>query len=150
MGERGWRRPRKAPQPKRQLPALAGAVSTPPQHYVLMKVGKPEYMRDFIENGTVYMQRLEVYTKIESKVRGDKNEGLAARFDSANPTAKLSFTVGDETFELPGAVVALHGAVRKHGVYCMYGFPVTGEKGSLFRGRQLIPICHKPAASGVR
>jgi hypothetical protein len=42
----------------------------------LGKIGPREYMRDLIDNGTVFMKQLRAFPQLGARVRGDPNEAL--------------------------------------------------------------------------
>jgi hypothetical protein len=109
---------------------------------MLCKVGNRRYMRDLVENGTVYMQRWAAYKAYEDRVRGDPNEGLALRFDRRNPSLRTSVTIGSKTIQLRSASMVIHSPEREHGTYCMCGIQVPGD--ATLPRAALMPIASDP------
>lgn len=138
MGRKGWRRqtlkvPRR--RPLRHLDLRVESIPPPappltsPQNYLLGKIGASEFMQALYETGTVFMQRIAVYKRFEDNVRGDKDEGLAMRFDARNPSLRVFATIGEKVIPLGTASLVVHSAERDHGAYCLYAFPVPNERG---------------------
>ena len=100
---------------------------------ILAKLGSRERMKALAETGTVYMQKLSVYVKLENPAVGDPNEGLLARYTPENPTLRIVARVGDQELPLPGASLKINSTALDHGVYCMSAIETTSGdlRGSL-------------------
>lgn len=59
---------------------------------MFIKIGALEHITDLYENGTVYLNSLEYFKKIEDGfLRGDQNEGALSLVNAKNVSAKFSF-----------------------------------------------------------
>ncbi len=106
---------------------------------LLVKIGREARMRDFCENGTVFMRRLGAYMTMEGKVRGDPNEGLIAHYTAKNPTLKVHATVGGTRIPLKVANLKVSCSAKNHAVFCMSAIDVPGD-GTFSADRDLAPF----------
>lgn len=89
--------------------------------YVLGKILPREFMRDLIDNGTVFMKQLAAFPKLGDRVRGDPNEGLYSRYSGENPSLKITITIGDTELKPRIENLIIPASTRTHAVYCMFG-----------------------------
>jgi len=103
---------------------------------VLIKKGAEGHMAGLMDEGIVYMRRLGGFTDMESKVVGDKNEGLLSRYPAENKTMKVTATLPNGVvIPLEGVSLNVHSSARTHGVYCMYAVEVpNGDTSFNFYG----------------
>lgn len=83
----------------------------------IIKFGEKKYINELYENGTVFMQRLYNYQKIEHTEIGDKNEGITHLFQ-ANQVK--SFTINGTEIEPIGSIKILESNSYNPFVYCTY------------------------------
>jgi hypothetical protein len=82
----------------------------------IIKFGEQKYIKDLYEDGTLFMQRLYNYQKIEHKERGDKHEGISHLFQSE----QTKITVNGIEIEPTGSIKVLESNAYNPFIYCTY------------------------------
>lgn len=59
-----------------------------------IKFGKKEHIEDLVHNGTVFLNTVNEFRKIDNDYRGDKNEGVSRVIQSKNATVTISIPTG--------------------------------------------------------
>ncbi|WP_294872979.1 hypothetical protein [Sulfuricurvum sp. RIFCSPLOWO2_12_FULL_43_24] len=82
----------------------------------IIKFGAKRYIQDLYENGTVFMQRLYNYPKIEHPEIGDKNEGISHLFQAE----QTKMSINGRDIEPIGGIKILESNAYNPFIYCTY------------------------------
>lgn len=92
---------------------------------LFIKIGSEEYMRDLYENGTIYMNTLKYFRKVEDGgLRGDPYECASDVVDRDDATIRLSFM--DE--DIKPARISYSSRLDLGNLYCLYCVSSNGLK----------------------
>lgn len=67
---------------------------------MFLKIGKEEHIKDLYENGTIFINTIEYFRKIEDKeLRGDKYEGVSEVINSLPGTFKIQGSIQEFKYQ---------------------------------------------------
>ncbi|WP_067522799.1 hypothetical protein [Endozoicomonas ascidiicola] len=85
----------------------------------LVKFTSSEYVSSFVDDGLLFMNSIEYFRNIENEdsvLRGDANEGLAARYSGENIVLKIG---GEEINALTGNLSIRFNHDQETNIFCM-------------------------------
>ena len=95
--------------------------------YFWIKFGKRKDMESFINKGTLFMQRLSKFRKIEDQERGDPNDGITHSFQ---PT-QIQLLINEEPINgIVGPIRIIDDIRNDPLIYCLYTFTSDHFKNS--------------------
>jgi hypothetical protein len=100
----------------------------------LLKFGSRKHMEDFRQNGTMYMNTVEFFRKLEGKGDiGDEDEGLESCHQSDRVNVKITTSDGQPIIltkdnGLTNQIETRYNAADSLNIFCMYAIKYCGKK----------------------
>ena len=87
-----------------------------------LRIGEPEYIMDLYENGTVFMNPLGHFRKIEdASLRGDPNEGaINLAYLRSKDIIKVSVNIAGQGMDIHPSHIRYGNFLKAGNVYCLY------------------------------